>query len=165
MNSVADSSGALLPDLMITRLLDAPRDLVWTVWTDPAHVAAWWGPRDFTSAVHQYEPYPGGVFRISMFWPDGTEIPTSGEFRDVVQPERLAFVSTAFEDADGVPQLEVLTTITFAEESGRTRLTLTAVVLKGTPEVAESLAGMEEGWNQSLDKFVREVADTRGERP
>jgi uncharacterized protein YndB with AHSA1/START domain len=77
--------------------------------------------------------------------------------REIVTPERLVMTSDALEDENGNPQLEVRTTITFAEHGGKTKLTLHAVVLKATPEAATALAGMEEGWNQSLDRLAEYV--------
>ncbi len=146
-------------ELVITRVLNAPRDLVFKVWTEPRHVAQWWGPHGFTNPVCEVDLRPGGALRITMRGPDGVMIPTGGTFREVVAPERIVFISTAFEDEDGNPQLEVLNTVTFVEEvGGRTRLTLRAVVVRGTAEVAASLAGMEEGWGASLDRFAAEVA-------
>lgn len=146
-------------ELVITRVLNAPRDLVFRVWTEPRHVAQWWGPHGFTNPVCELDLRPGGALRITMRGPDGVMIPTYGTFREVVAPERIVFISTAFEDEDGNPQLEVLNTVTFVEEAGgKTRLTLRAVVVRGTAEVAASLAGMEEGWGASLDRFAAEVA-------
>jgi uncharacterized protein YndB with AHSA1/START domain len=91
-----------------------------------------------------------------MQGPDSVVYPNKGVFREIVEPERLVFTSSAFEDADGNPQLEVLNTVTFAEhEGGKTKLTLHATVVKATPEVAGPLSGMEAGWNQSLDRLAQ----------
>lgn len=83
--------------------------------------------------------------------------PTTGVFHEVVAPERLVFTTSAFADEVGHPGLEVLNTVTFAELDGKTHLTLHAVVVKSVPAVAGALAGMEEGWSQSLDKLAEHL--------
>jgi uncharacterized protein YndB with AHSA1/START domain len=89
-----------------------------------------------------------------MRGPDGVIYPMKGVFREVVAPERLVFTSTAVEDAAGNPQLEGLATVTFAEHEGKTLLTVHNLILKAGPGAADALAGMDEGWNQSLDRLV-----------
>ncbi len=140
-------------ELIITRIFDAPRELVWKAWVEPKHLVEWWGPKDFTNPVCEVDLRPGGAMIIHMRGPDGTIIPTKGIFHEILEPERLVMSSKAFEDAEGHPQLEVLNTITFDEYEGKTKLTLRAVVVTATAAVAASLAGMEEGWSQSLDKL------------
>lgn len=145
-------------ELVITRIFDAPRELVFKAWTDPKHVAQWWGPKDFTNPVCELDVRPGGALLIHMRGPDGVVYPMKGVFHEIAEPERLVFTSSAFEDEAGNPQLEVLNTVTFVEQGGKTKLTLRAVVVRSTPEVAAALAGMEEGWNQSLDKLAEHLA-------
>ena len=140
-------------DLILVQILHAPRGRVFRAWTDPGRLAQWWGPRGFTSPECALEPRPGGALRIRMRAPDGSEHPMAGVFREVVEPEDLVFVSTAFEDAAGYPRLEVLNTVTFAEQDGDTTLTLTARVLQAAPEVASAVAGMEQGWRESLERL------------
>ncbi len=146
------------PVLVITRIFDAPRDLVFKMWTDSHHMAQWWGPNGFTNPVCQLDVRPGGAIRIDMRGPDGVVYPMGGFFHEIVKPERLVFTARAIEDKEGKPQLEVLTTITFAELGGKTKLTLQAVVVKSAPAAAAALAGMEEGWKQSLDKLEQYLA-------
>ena len=144
-------------ELFITRIFDAPRELVFKVWTDPKHLACWWGPKAYTNPVCELDLRPGGAILIHMTSPDGVVIPTKGVFHEIVPPERLVFALTNFEDESGEPQLEVRNTITFEAQGNKTKLSLHAVVTKSTPAVALSLAGMEEGWNQSLDRLSEEV--------
>jgi len=140
-------------DLVITRIFDAPRELVFQAWTDPKRLAQWWGPKEFTNPVCELDVRPGGAIRIDMTGPDGFLYPIKGIFHEIVEPERLVFTTGSFEDAAGNPQLEVLNTVTFTEHNGKTKLTLQARVIKSTPEVAVPLAGMEEGWSQSLERL------------
>lgn len=146
-------------ELVITRIFDAPRELVFKAWTEPKHLAQWWGPKGFTNPVCELDLRPGGAILIHMTGPDGIVYPNKGIFHEVAPPERLVLTTSAFEDASGQPQLEVLNTITFAEmdKGSKTKLTLRAVVVKSAPAMAASLAGMEEGWNQSLDRLAQEL--------
>ncbi len=145
-------------ELTITRLFDAPRELVFKAWTDPKHLAQWWGPKGFSNPVCEVDARPGGTFYVQMTDPDGVAHPTKGVFREAVSPERLVFTTSAFEDAAGNPQLEGLNTVTFEDDHGRTKLTLHIRILKAAPEVAWALAGMNDGWNQSLDKLTDSLA-------
>ena len=99
--------------------------------------------------------------RIDMLGPDGRLYPMKGVFHEIVPPQRLVFMSKAFENEAGDPQLEVLHTITFTDVGDQTRLTLEARVVKATPKVAEALAGMEQGWVQALDRLAESLQSTR----
>lgn len=150
------SSGAAEParrELVLTRVFDAPRSLVFKVWTDPKHVAQWWGPNGFTNPVCEVDVRPGGAIRIDMRGPDGTVYPMTGVYREIIEPELLVFAASALGDG-GRPVLEVLTTAKFAEQGGKTKLTLRARVLSTTPEGIPHLEGMEEGWTQSLERLA-----------
>src|SRR5215208_1788707 len=84
--------------IVITRVFDAPRALVFKAWTDPRHVARWWGPKDFTNPVCEMDVRPGGAITIHMRGPDGVMYPSKGVFHEIVEPERLVFSNTAMED-------------------------------------------------------------------
>ena len=146
-------------ELLLTRAFDAPRDLVYEAWTDPARLACWWGPKGFTNPVCEVDARPGGAIRIDMRGPDGAVYPMTGTFVETARPERLVFISRALEDAGGNAGLEVHNTVTFAEKGGRTTLTLVAVVQKVTPAAEGAVAGMDAGWSQSLERLAGEVAD------
>ncbi len=142
-------------ELTNTRIIDAPRALVFKAWTDPERLALWWGPNEFTNPVVELDVRPGGAIRVDMRGPDGTIYPMGGVFQEIVEPERLVFTSTAFADLNGEPMLEDLNTVTFADREGRTELTWHEVVTKATPGAAGALEGMEEGTRQSLDRLVK----------
>ncbi len=144
-------------ELVLTRVFDAPRELVFKVWTDPKHVAQWWGPRGFTNPVCELDLRPGGAILIHMRGPDGIVYPMTGTYQEIVRPERLVFTSAAL-DSDGNPLFEVLTTVTFAEEGGKTKQILRARVIKKTAQAAPYLAGMEAGWTQSLERLAAYVS-------
>ena len=144
-------------ELVLTRTFNAPRALVFAAWTDPTRVAQWWGPHGFTTPVCEVDARPGGAIRIHMRGPDGTVYPMTGVYQEVVAPERLVFTSAAL-DKTGKPLFEVLTTVTFAEQGGKTTLTLRARVIKSTAEAAPYLQGMEAGWTQTLERLETHLA-------
>lgn len=151
-------------DVTIERTFDAPRAAVWAAWTDPEQLAEWWGPTDFTVPRCELDVRPGGEVRIDMEGPDGTVYPSEGVFDAVEEPERLVLVAEAGQTDDGTDRFEVRQTVTFEERGGETLLTLEAEVLEATPGAAEHLAGMAEGWSQSLEKLDAFVG-RRSERP
>ena len=150
--------------LVMTREFDAPRDLVFKLWTDPRHVAQWWGPHGFSAPRCEWDARPGGAIHIDMRAPDGTVYPMSGAFREVEAPRRLVFTSAAL-DAAGKPMFEVLNTVTFTEHAGRTTtMRLEARVTAATAAAAPHLAGMNQGWAQTLDRLAGHAATTASDR-
>jgi uncharacterized protein YndB with AHSA1/START domain len=147
-------------EIVVARDFDAPRELVFRVWTEPAHLARWWGPHGFTNPVCETDLRPGGAYRIVMRAPDGREYPCRGIFREVAKPERLVFTNDAIGE-DGAPVLEGLTTVLFAEEGGKTTLTLRTRAKAVVDFARAYLSGMEIGWTQSLEKLEAEVRRTR----
>jgi len=143
--------------VVLERLIDAPPALVFQCWTDPKHLARWWGPAGFTNPVCDADVRVGGAWRIVMRAPDGAEYPCGGVYLEIVPNERLVFTNIAT-NAVGRPMLNGLTTVTFAEAEGRTKL---IVDTRGTAVVADAVAylrGMEVGWTQSLDRLATEAA-------
>jgi uncharacterized protein YndB with AHSA1/START domain len=146
-----------MQELLTTRVFDAPRDLVFKAWTDPERLQRWWGPQGFTNPVCEVDVRRGGTIRIHMRAPDGAVYPMTGEFHEIVEPERLVFTSRAL-DGNGEALFEVLNTVTFAEEGGKTKLTLHARVSDVKGDAAQHLAGMEQGWSMSLDRLADRLA-------
>jgi len=144
-------------EVTLTRVFDGPRELVWRMWTDPRHMAQWWGPKGFTNPVCEMDVRVGGAIRIDMRGPDGTVYPMTGTFREVVAPERLVFMAVPI-DAAGTVQLESLTTVTFEAIGGKTRLTVHAKAVGYVAAAVGMLAGMETGWTQSLERLEALVA-------
>jgi uncharacterized protein YndB with AHSA1/START domain len=147
-------------ELAITRTFDAPRELVFRMWTDPAHVARWWGPHHFTNPVCEVDARVGGAILIHMRAPDGVDHPMTGRFLEIAPPERLVF-TTAVDSADGERLLEGHTTVTFAEHGGKTTLTLNTRAVGFAAVAARMLEGMQAGWTQSLEKLEALVNQTR----
>jgi uncharacterized protein YndB with AHSA1/START domain len=139
-----------------TRLLDAPRELVWQVWTDPQHLAQWWGPDGFRTTTSAYECKSGGVWRFVMHGPDGRDYENRITFDEIVKPERIAYHHGGGDDVEPV---QFRTTVTFEELAGKTRLTLHGVF----PSAAErdrvvKQYGADKGAVQTLARLAEYVA-------
>lgn len=147
-------------EFVFTHEFAAPRERVWQAWSDPAHLARWWGPHGFTNPACEVDLHPGGALRIVIHGPDGTDYRMAGVFREIVPPERLAFTSMV-DDGEQV-HFEVLMTVTFAAQGSRTRLTVQARVIRATDAAAKYLAGMEQGWAQRLQRLAEFVAAFAG---
>jgi uncharacterized protein YndB with AHSA1/START domain len=154
----ARSSRAAEPALVLTRVFDAPRRLVFAVWTQPAHLVRWWGPRGFTMPSHRIDVRPGGTYRFCMRGPDGADHWLQGTYREIVAPERLAF-TYAWEDATGAPRHQTLVTVTLADEGGKTRLTLRQAVF----ESVTARDAHQQGWASNLDRLADYLADSTKE--
>lgn len=141
------------PDLTLVRVFDAPRDLVFRMWTQAQHLAHWWGPRGFSTPVCEVEARAGGAIRIQMRGPDGTVYPLMrGTYEDFVAPQRLTILSSVGD------LFRTRQTFTFDDLDGKTKVALRAYVLEAHPGAETSLAGMEEGWNQTLDRLSEYLA-------
>jgi uncharacterized protein YndB with AHSA1/START domain len=138
--------------LTVTRVIPAPPGLVYRAWTDPEKLAQWWGPKGFTNPVCEMDVRPDGVLRIEMRAPDGTVYPMTGVYQELVEPERLAFTSTAL-DREGAPLFEALTTASFLERGSKTILRVQTRIVKSTAAAAPYLKGMLLGWTQSLERL------------
>jgi uncharacterized protein YndB with AHSA1/START domain len=143
--------------LVITRVFDAPRSLLFKLWTDPAHAKHWMGPRGFSAVHFEQDPRPGGTWR-GCLRPDngGRDLWQGGVYREIVEPERLVF-SFAWDGEDGLPGRETLVTVTFAEHQGKTTLTLRQAVFA----TVEQRNGHQGGWTSSFDRLEEHVARLR----
>lgn len=138
--------------VVIKRVFDAPRALVWQAWTDPKMMAQWFGPRSFTVPVCDLDVRVDGRLYIVMRAPDGAEYPMTGVFTEVAAPERLAFTNTPL-DNDGNVLMRGETIITLTEHGGKTELVVKSHAVGLAPIAPQMLAGMEAGWTQSIDKL------------
>jgi uncharacterized protein YndB with AHSA1/START domain len=152
-------------ELVITRIFDAPRELVFKVWTEPEHMARWWGPKGYTIPFCTIDLRPGGVIHFCMRSPDGIDVWCKGQYREIVAPERIVCTS-AFSDGEGnlVPPtrygldadwpVESLVTVTFEEYDGKTRLTLRQSGVPLTPE----RDGAIQGWSETFGRLADYLA-------
>jgi uncharacterized protein YndB with AHSA1/START domain len=143
------------PVIAFTRLLDAPRELVWEVWTDPKHIAQWWGPTGFSISRQKMQVKPGGVRTFVMHGPDGRDYENIITYHEVVKPERLVYSH----GAPGEPEMFHVT-VTFAADGKMTRL----VMHSRFPSVAARNmvvreVGAVEGGQQTLDRLEAYLAE------
>ena len=138
-------------ELVITRVIDAPRELVFRAWTDPQHVVHWWGPNGFTNTIHEMDVRPGGVWRFIMHGPDGVDYANKIVYIEVVRPERLVYAhGSDVEDDPG----KFNVTVTFADLGDKTRVTMQMVFASAA--VRDQMVkevGAVEGGNQTLDRL------------
>ncbi|HKD79859.1 MAG TPA: SRPBCC domain-containing protein [Candidatus Angelobacter sp.] len=141
-------------EMTITRTLNIPSDLAFSVWNEPKHLKHWENaPKGFTVTTNEVDFRPGGSFRICMRSPEGTDHWLQGVYREIKKPERLVFTHTWL-DPQGRPGKESLVTITFADRGNQTELTLHQ---SGFQSVAER-DGHVDGWNSSIDRLVEYLA-------
>jgi uncharacterized protein YndB with AHSA1/START domain len=157
MTTATNSTVGSSRELVITRILDAPREVVFEAWIDPKQMAKWWGPKGFTNPVCEMDVRAGGSLRIVMRGPDGVDYPMTGVFCQVAEPERLVFTAVARDEHDN-PLLESLTTVAFAKNRGKTKLTVQASAVGLAPVAPQMLDGMEAGWTQSLERLANHVS-------
>jgi NADPH2:quinone reductase len=147
--------------LVITRVFDASPSLVFKAWTEPERIMQWWGPKGFTTPVCTIDLRPGGVHHYCMRSPEGQTLCARGIYREIVEPQRIVYTD-AFADEQGNPvspehygmspdwPVEALVTVTFAEQAGKTRLTLRHSPLK--PGRERDMC--EQGWSESFEKLA-----------
>ncbi len=151
-------------ELTLTRVvrMHPTGSLVFRMWTDPKHVAQWWGPAGFTNPVCEMDVRPGGKLRIVMRAPDGTEYPMTGTFREVVAPERLVFTQYEAVDEDGNALIDGFTTLTLIEEGAKTKLTVQTRAVALVPLATRMLEGWNPGGVKSLDRLEEHVGRASG---
>jgi uncharacterized protein YndB with AHSA1/START domain len=158
-------------ELIISRIFDAPRELVWKAWTVPELIMRWWGPEGFTAPFIKIDLRVGGNYLYAMRSPDGKDFWSTGVFRELVPPEKIVATDN-FADEEGniVPAShygmpgdwpdELLATMTFEDQKGKTKFTLRH---KGLPP-GEMIESAKAGWNGSFDKLEKVLAEEKSRR-
>lgn len=151
--------------LVLTRVFDAPVELVWKAWSEPDRMKQWWGPEGFTAPAVKIDFRVGGVFLGCMRSPDGQEFWSTGTYREIepmtrivttdhfADPEGNIVPATYYGMGEDVP-LEMLVTVTFEDLGGKTRMTLRH---EGLP-AGEMREGAGNGWSTSFDKLAASLA-------
>jgi uncharacterized protein YndB with AHSA1/START domain len=134
-------------DLHISRVIDAPRRLVFEAWSKAEHLSRWFAPSPLTVPRCDLDFRPGGVFRLVMRAPDGTEYPFEGSFREVVAPEKIVFEGLIHGDNHSV------TTVTFEEANGKT----TIRAHQTYTFASDATRGAKQGWTATLDQLAAHV--------
>ncbi|MDB5538560.1 MAG: Activator of Hsp90 ATPase 1 family protein [Devosia sp.] len=147
-------------ELVITRRLKAPRNLVWRTFEDPYLLAQWWGPENFTSAITRLEFRAGGEWHVTMQRPDGTEHPVRYQFVEIVVPERIVY--RPLRSPEAVPRRNppptYLATLTFEALGNETVFTMRAEFESAADLAVAMNGGFLEGTNQAFDKLERQLA-------
>jgi uncharacterized protein YndB with AHSA1/START domain len=145
-------------EVVLTRVFDAPRRLVWEAYTRPEHLKAWVGPRRLTMPVCEMDLRPGGAWRFVHRESNGQEHAFRGEFREIVPPERLV---RTFE-YEGMPGHVSVETATFAEHDGKTTVTVTARFDSVEDRDAMLGSGMETGAAEGWDRLAEHLGGMAG---
>jgi uncharacterized protein YndB with AHSA1/START domain len=166
-------TASTVPELVIERSFDAPRELVWRAFTERDALARWWGPHIFENTVISLDLRPGGMFHYGMRTMDGKQMYGRFIYGELAPPERMEYVSS-FADERGHPvrapwddqwPLETASVITFEEQDGRTLLTLRAFPLNGNEVENEKFRGMfgsmQQGYGGTLDQLEKYLGETK----
>jgi uncharacterized protein YndB with AHSA1/START domain len=149
-------------ELVLTHTFDAPRELVFRMWTDPELLKRWVGPRHFTNPVCEVDLRPGGIGRLVMRSPEGFEFEMKSVYHEIARPERL-LCTTVMHDQKGRRLLQDVNTVTFAEVGGQTKLTLNtrsaALIEAGIPIVQ----GLDAGWADSFARLAERLKEAQTE--
>jgi uncharacterized protein YndB with AHSA1/START domain len=140
-------------EIIITRVFNAPRELVFKTFTDPASIPNWWGPGYLTTTVDRMEVKFGGVWRYLQQEPDGSKYGFKGVYHDIVAPERLVYTF----EFEGMPGHVMLETVTFEEQEGKTLLKEIAVFQSVEDRDGMLQSGMESGATESMDRLAELV--------
>jgi len=155
---------------VIARAFDAPRKLVFEVWTQPEHLKQWFSPKGFTVLAAKMDFRPGGVYHYGMRAPDGKDMWGRWVFREIVAPERIVFINSFSDESGGLARppfpepwpMEMLSTIAFTESGGRTTVTVTWTPHNATEAERKTFdagrACMQQGWSGTLDQLAAHLA-------
>ena len=159
-------------EFVISRTFDVPREFMFKVWTDPEHMQLWWGPKGFTVVSSKMDLRPGGVYHYCMRSPDGHDMWGKFVYREIVKPERIVFVNSFSDEKGGLTRhpmspgwpLEMLSTITFTEQAGKTTVTVRWAPLNATEEERKTFEagfeGMQKGWGGTFEQLGEYLAKT-----
>jgi uncharacterized protein YndB with AHSA1/START domain len=151
MTVMTDNTEAIR-EIATTRVFDAPRELVWRMWTEPEHIRHWWGPRGFTNTIQEMDVRPGGTWKFFMHGPDGTAYRNEITYNEVVPLERLSY------SHGPSPKFDVF--VTFHDEGGKTRVEMRSVFESAAlrNKVVETYNAVE-GMQQTLDRLGERLAN------
>jgi uncharacterized protein YndB with AHSA1/START domain len=153
-----DATSTADREIVATRVFDAPRELVFKMWTDPEHIVQWWGPKGFTTTTYSTDVRPGGIWRFVMHGPDGVDYQNKITFLEIVKPERLVYRHGGDKDVEPV---NFETTVTFDEQDGKTSLTVQMLFPSARArDYTIEKYGAVEGLKQTLDRLTEHLART-----
>jgi uncharacterized protein YndB with AHSA1/START domain len=161
-------------DFVISRVFDAPRELLWKAFTEPERMKQWWGPKGSTIVASKMDLRVGGTYHGAMRDPGGRVMWAKFVYREIAAPERLVWVHSFSDEAGGLTRhplsptwpLELLTTVVFDEQpNGKTRLTLRWTPINATAEEQKTFDaahdGMTQGWGGTFDQLATYLANAK----
>lgn len=153
-NQLKEATPSATRELRITRIFDAPRELVFKAWTDPQHLINWWGPRGSFTPKCEMDARPGGSYQFLMRASSGREVIWSGVCREFIAPEKLV-LTCSVRNLDGtVISAETVLTLTLEDQQGKTRLTLH----QGVFDSEQNREAHSRGWSDALDRIGEYLA-------
>ena len=160
-------------DFVISRVFDAPRELVWRAFTDPERMQHWWGPKGFSVIASKMHLRPGGTYHYGMKAPDGSAMWGKFTYRGIDPPKRLVFINSFSDEAGGTTRhplhsawpLEMLSTFTFEDLGDKTRFMVRWTAYKATEGERKTFDtshdSMCQGWSGTMDQLAAYLAQTR----
>lgn len=137
-------------EIVITRVLDVPREIVFDAWTKEEHLSKWWGPQGFTSTIQKFELKPGGTWEFVMHSPDGVDFPNTHIFIEIVKPERIVIKHTVF------PHFQA--TAAFEDLDGKTKLTYSTIFEENAAVFDKVKTYAVPGAEQCMDRLEEHLA-------
>jgi uncharacterized protein YndB with AHSA1/START domain len=158
MSATAEAASTSDRELVLTRLIDAPREKVFKAWTDAELLKQWFAPLPWTTSAAELDVRPGGANLVVMRDPEGNEFPNRGVYLEVVENRRLV-ITDAYTRAWEPSQKPFMTVIlTFDDEGGRTRYTARVLHWTAADREAHEKMGFHDGWGQCADQLAAVVA-------
>jgi uncharacterized protein YndB with AHSA1/START domain len=173
MPATAAKTASTSSEFVISRVYDAPRALLWKAFTEPERMQQWFSPKGFTAKVAKMDLRPGGMYHYCLRTPDGKEMWGKAVYREIAVPERLVWVNSFSDERGGTTRhpmspswpLEMLTTVTLAEQGSKTRLTVQWIPLNPSEKERRTFDGghdsMTQGWTGTLDQLGEYLARAR----
>jgi uncharacterized protein YndB with AHSA1/START domain len=171
MSPAAKPAAKASTDFVISRVFDAPREMVWKAFTDPEHMKHWWGPKGFKVIVSKMDLRPGGTYHYCLKAPDGTPMWGKFVYREIIPPQRIVLIGSFSDEAGGITRhpmaptwpLEMLSTFTFEDQpGGKTKFTVRWSPHNATDEERTAFeagrTSMQMGWTGTLDQFADYLA-------
>ena len=158
MTTIGESSAAVDHELVLSRLIDAPRDKLFRAWTDAELLKQWFAPLPYTTPVAELDVRPGGANLIVMRGPDGSDLPNRGVYLEVVQNERLVFTDAYINAWEPSPKPFMTVILTFEDEAGKTRYTARVRHWTAADRETHEKMGFHEGWGRCADQLAALVA-------
>lgn len=156
MTAQAKNQSMVGKEVVVSRLINAPREQVFDAWIKSEKLAKWWGPNGFRNPRCEIDARAGGKIYIEMIREsDGKMFPLDGEVEEIVAPSRIVLRARGYNPANDKTTIEDRVTATFEDRDGKTLVTVHLFVLAVAPAFAESASRMDIGWSQSLERLER----------